>query len=172
MITSFNANKADGKHDPGGACCTGGPLDLNNGGAGLFPGWSVEYGEREWKISLDILYSATEPTGPVFANPTFNFIVWTDQGLTDVTDSYITYTLATPPGLAGDADLDGDVEGDDFLDIQTGFGTTYSAADVVAWKTNYGTHPAVAVQAAVPEPSALAMALLVVGGIAGYRRCA
>src|SRR5262245_57050597 len=108
--TSFNDNKTNGLPDPGGSCCTGGPLDLNNGGAAMNPAWNVESGEREWGIPLDAVWSVNQPFGPTIPNPTFNLILWTDQGLTDVTD-VITYTLATPPATPGDFDSDQDVDG-------------------------------------------------------------
>ncbi|MBN1855295.1 MAG: autotransporter-associated beta strand repeat-containing protein [Pirellulales bacterium] len=48
--------------------------------------------------------------------------------------------LESGPGtLAGDFDLDGDVDGADFLVWQQGFGTSYDTADLADWKTNFGT---------------------------------
>ena len=159
----FNDNKTNGQPDPAGSCCTGGPLDVNNGGALMNPAWNVEFEEREWAIPLDALFSVNTPFDPTFPNPTFNFIVWTDQALTDVTDT-ITYTLATPPaGTPGDFDLDTDVDGADFLLWQQGFGTTYDAADLADWKTNFGLPAAEPVIGAVPEPGS---ALLAIGGAA------
>jgi hypothetical protein len=107
----FNDNKPDG----GGSCCTGGPLELNNGGAAMYPGWDVEFDEREWGVPLDAVWSANEPLGPTFPNATFNLILWTDQGVTDVTDA-ITYTLATPPaGAPGDYNDNGSVDAADYV---------------------------------------------------------
>jgi hypothetical protein len=127
----FNNNKPD----PGGACCTGGPLDINNGGALLYPGWDVEFEEREWGVPLDALWSVNEPLGPTFPNSTFNFILWTDQGLTDVTD-VITYTLASPPaGTPGDFNNDGDVDAADFVVWRKTNGT---AAKYDEWRANFG----------------------------------
>jgi hypothetical protein len=157
--TEFNANKNElGQPDAAGSCCTGGPLDLNNGGALMNPAWNVEFEEREWAVPLDGLFSVNAPFDPMFPNPTFNFIVWTDQALTDVTDT-ISYTLATPPaGTPGDFDLDTDVDGADFLLWQQGFGTTYDAADLADWQANFGLPAAAAAIGTIPEPGSALLA--------------
>ncbi|QDS98747.1 FG-GAP repeat domain-containing protein [Adhaeretor mobilis] len=61
------------------------------------------------------------------------------------------YTLATPP--TGDFDIDGDVDGADFLVWQRGFGTTYDADDLQDWSDNYG-NPAASSAAATNAFSA------------------
>jgi hypothetical protein len=178
----FNDNKTNGLPDPGGSCCTGGPLDVNNGGAAIYPGWDVEFAEREWAIPLDAQWSANEPFGPTFPNPTFNFILWTDQGISDVTDA-ITYTLAAPPTVSGDFDGDQDVDGADFLVWQRNLGATSGAttahgdatgdgavngADLAIWKTNFGRAPLVASARLAPEPGstcAVAFALAALGAM-------
>jgi hypothetical protein len=138
----FNNNKPD----PGGSCCTGGPLDLNNGGALLNPAWDVEFEEREWGVPLDAMWSVNQPFGPTFPNPTFNFILWTDQGLSDVTE-VITYTLAQPPaGNPGDYNDDGTVDAADYVVWRNGgpllnetktIGSVTSE-DYVEWRANFG----------------------------------
>jgi hypothetical protein len=155
----FNDNKnTAGEPDPGGSCCTGGPLDINNAGAAMYPGWDVEFGEREWAISLDALWSVNEPTGPVFPNATFSFILWTDQGdLDDVTDT-ITYTLAEPPNVPGDFDHDVDVDGADFILWQRELGGTLTAGDLALWTANFGATSVGA--SAVPEPATAAPAVI------------
>jgi hypothetical protein len=153
--TSFNDNKTGGAPDPGGSCCSGGPLEpAFPGAAAIYPGWDVEFGEREWAIGLDVAFNVNEPFGPAFPNPTFNFIVWTDQALTDVTDA-ITYTLAEPPTTPGDFDDDLDVDGQDFLLWQRGLGGAFDAGDLTDWKANFGP----AGVAAVPEPAGFIVAL-------------
>jgi hypothetical protein len=139
----FNNNQPD----PGGACCTGGPLEIDNGGAALYPGWDVEFEEREWGVPLDAVWSEIEPFGPTFPNPTFNLILWTDQGLTDVTD-VITYTLAMPPaGTAGDYNDNGTVDAADYVVWRDGgplqnesvtIGLV-SSEDYDEWRANFGT---------------------------------
>jgi hypothetical protein len=164
----FNDNKTAGAPDPGGSCCTGGPLDINNGGAAMNPTWDVESAEREWGIPLDAVWSENEPFGPTFPNPTFSFILWTDQGLTDVTD-VITYTLAEPPaGDPGDFDGDDDVDGADFIEWQQGVGTEFDAADLADWRANFGAQPPPVIS--IPEPAAIALISIALVAVATQRR--
>lgn len=73
--------------------------------------------------------------------------------------------LEGPPFLAGDFDLDGDVDGADFLHWQRNDG---SAAGLTAWQNTYsGPVPQTASSAAVPEPNAL---MLIVCGIV-FSKC-
>jgi len=73
-------------------------------------------------------------------------------------------------GLPGDFDLDEDVDGADLLAWQRDFGGTYDADDLTDWETNYGTAAAVASVGAVPEPSAIALALFAGCGLLCGRR--
>ena len=72
----------------------------------------------------------------------------------------------------GDYDFDGDVDGDDFLTWQSGFGTQTGATledgdadgdgdvdgdDFLAWQSNFG-NGAGAAAAAIPEPTSLMLA--------------
>jgi hypothetical protein len=148
----------DNKPDPGGSCCTGGPLDVSNGGALLYPGWDVEFAEREWGVPLDALWSENQPFGPTFPNATFNLILWTDQGLADVTE-VITYTLAEPPDIPGDYNQNGTVDAADYVVWRDSNG---SPAGYDLWRTNFGDTAGAGVGAggersvastAVPEPA-------------------
>ena len=69
-------------------------------------------------------------------------------------------------GLPGDFDLDGDVDGRDFLVWQRGGSPTpLGAADLAAWQNNYGAMLA-AVSRAIPEPEALMLlsaAIMILG---------
>ncbi len=63
----------------------------------------------------------------------------------------------------GDFDLDGDVDGNDFLLWQRGLGGTYSDLDLADWKNHYGASDPIALQAAqrtVPEPNTLLLVSL------------
>ncbi|MCH8840927.1 MAG: hypothetical protein IH831_09710, partial [Planctomycetes bacterium] len=76
------------------------------------------------------------------------------------------YQLVTT-GL-GDFDTDGKVDGFDFLAWQRGFGAVFDANDLADWEANYGSSLPVAATGAVPEPSALLLALSALAF--GYRR--
>jgi hypothetical protein len=74
-----------------------------------------------------------------------------------------------PTAKPGDFDLDGDVDGRDFLVWQRGGSPNpRSAADLALWKTNFGT--AVAAAGAVPEPGSLVLALAALGMVAAAAR--
>lgn len=77
--------------------------------------------------------------------------------------------------IAGDFDVDGDVDGADFLTWQRGFGITGTAtvgqgdangdmnvngADLTIWRQNFGLGASVSAIEAVPEPGAWLLALL------------
>ena len=168
----FNSNSNNGT----GSCCTGGPLDVDNGGAALYPGWDVEYDQREWGVPLDAVWSVNQPFGPTIPNKTFNLMLWTDQGLTDVTD-VITYTLATPPVIAGDYNGNGIVDAADYTVWRDTLGShadlrangdnsgasagVIDQADYTFWKSHFGsTGPGAGAAAAVPEPTTLGSAVV------------
>jgi hypothetical protein len=81
--------------------------------------------------------------------------------------------ILTPPG---DFDLDGDVDGADFLVWQRGFGETYDADDLAVWREHFGTvAPAATTAASVPEPCGallFAAASIAFGPIARLRSTA
>ena len=83
----------------------------------------------------------------------------------------ITITIDTDL-LAGDFDLDGDVDGADFLVLQQCLGTIYDADDLDDWEANFGTGvPPLAASGAVPEPSTLLLGALAGIGLLLRRRC-
>ena len=64
---------------------------------------------------------------------------------------------AFQPRLDGDFDLDGDVDGRDFLIWQRGGSPTpLSASDFAVWKSNFGVAPSASAGAAAPEPCSTA----------------
>ncbi len=73
----------------------------------------------------------------------------------------------------GDFDLDGDVDGRDFLAWQRGFGL-FDASDLTDWQLNYGFNNMAPLSAGlvVPEPGTLALAglAMVCGTLIGRRR--
>jgi T5SS/PEP-CTERM-associated repeat protein len=71
------------------------------------------------------------------------------------------------PALSGDFDLDGDVDGNDFLTWQRGGSPNpTSAADLAAWRGNYGFGGSTAATAAVPEPRSAPLVILGTGATA------
>jgi hypothetical protein len=66
-----------------------------------------------------------------------------------------------PSTASADFDNDGDVDGNDFLVWQLGFGTTYDATDLANWRDQFGATSATA--AAVPEPGSLGLLGLALG---------
>lgn len=65
------------------------------------------------------------------------------------------FTQTGPQSLLGDFDVDGDVDGRDFLIWQRGGSPVpKSATDLAAWRTNYGKEvPLTAATTAIPEPA-------------------
>ncbi len=61
--------------------------------------------------------------------------------------------------IAGNFDLDGDVDGTDFLIWQRGFSDLFGAGDLADWETNFGSAPLLAASTAVPELTTLGLLL-------------
>lgn len=140
---------------------TGGPL--GNGGALIYPFFDQNGPEKEYAIPLDAF--VTFPAGAAFPNNSFNFMVYSDAGLGDVSEVF-SYTLATAPTVTGDFDGDLDVDGADFLKWQRELG---DATNLTDWQTNYG-NGALASLSAVPEPSSLLLACFGLITLARRRR--
>jgi len=65
------------------------------------------------------------------------------------------------PATPGDFDVDGDVDGNDFLVWQRGDSPNHgNAADLVAWRVNFGISGAAAVSSAVPESTAATLTIV------------
>ncbi len=74
------------------------------------------------------------------------------------------------PELTADFDLDGDVDGSDFLVWQQELGTTLTAADLVNWRAEFGQPGATVSAIATPEPGSLALLATGAAGVGLYRR--
>jgi hypothetical protein len=165
---------------------TGGPV--NNGGALIFPFWADASGpqgtEIEWAVPRAVLIQYPPALGgpsPTFPNPSFDFVIYTPNGLADITD-VITYTFAAAPSNSGDYNGDGVVNAADYTVWRDTLGSTedlrangddtgasmgvIDQADYSFWKSHFGGAGAGAISAAVPEPTAaglLGVALLAIG---------
>ena len=106
-------------------------------------------------------------TGPQGNGGTYNSSGF-DPDLT-----YIGVIVEPPSNDPGDFDLDGDVDGDDFLAWQRGESpNALDAGDLAEWETNYG--PASLATAAVPEPTSglMSLAAALLAALLGKRRLA
>ncbi|RIK83868.1 MAG: hypothetical protein DCC67_05590 [Planctomycetota bacterium] len=95
----------------------------------------------------------------------------------------VKVSTVTAPAEDADFDNDGDVDGEDFLVWQRGFGPTgtnatgdangdnaVTAADLEVWKGKFGATPPAASVSAVPEPATVIMAVLTAAGLAAASR--
>ncbi|MBN1853936.1 MAG: hypothetical protein JW829_14485 [Pirellulales bacterium] len=83
------------------------------------------------------------------------------------------YGIAGLPGLGGDFEGDGDVDGADFLAWQRGESPNpFSSSDLAAWQANFGTvlSPTLPPSITVPEPATWLMGLLGMAVMRFYRR--
>lgn len=101
--------------------------------------------------------------------------LWFDNIKMEVFKNQASVTANTSPdptlsegGTPGDFDGDDDVDGNDFLLIQRGIGSTTDASDIEDFKNNFGT--SVPAAGAVPEPTTIALMLVGLGASAIHRR--
>jgi len=112
----------------------------------------------------------------VFLNPQGDNSLNTLDGSQPFTAVNGLLTLISTPVLAGDFDMDGDVDGNDFLWWQRGQSTTpLSPTDLADWESQYGVSSLVAAHSArnlptlqaVPEPGALCLGIFATVLVAG-----
>jgi hypothetical protein len=110
-------------------------------------------------FSLGSLFNGTEQ------DLIFEFLLEGDTEFRTGVVQYMTF-------LDGDFDLDGDVDGRDFLKWQRGESPNQlSASDLSAWQGNYGAGGAISSSlATVPEPTAPTLLMLGMLGVAAIRR--
>jgi hypothetical protein len=86
----------------------------------------------------------------------------------------LTFDYSKPVAVPGDFDGDGDVDGNDLTDPAVGwnarYGTDLDGADFLVWQQNYGTGVALIGATAVPEPTALALVLVLSSCLITTRR--
>ena len=82
--------------------------------------------------------------------------------------------IAAGAGLSSvttDFDGDGDVDGNDFLDLQRGLGTEFDGDDFTAFRDEFGAGgSSTAAISAIPEPTSLSLLAAGAAGAAPYRR--
>lgn len=93
--------------------------------------------------------------------------------LYDLPDEFQEIVDPSSLRLAGDIDLDGDVDGIDFLQLQSGLGSLYDAVDLQGWNANYGAAlSAINSLLVVPEPCTMTFSVLfAVGSLLTQGRC-
>lgn len=84
-------------------------------------------------------------------------------------DPNVGITIGDTGGLAGDLNLDGFVDGRDFLLYQRDGGATFDSSDFEDWQNNYGSSVVPAVQG-VPEPGSLGLLAAGSAGLALLRQ--
>jgi hypothetical protein len=130
-----------------------------------------------WPNATNYPFFATEIPGVVDSNGNSNTYYGdytTDGSYTRTTLAGLGIYFEEPPSVPGDFDLDGNVDGDDFLIWQANFPTASDAtlgdgdadgdgdvdgADFVVWQTNF-PYPAGSETSPVPEPSTVLLALI------------
>jgi hypothetical protein len=95
----------------------------------------------------------------------------TRNDLWHVSEAFPDVQLVQAPSKPGDFDVDGDVDGNDFLIWQRGVGGVHNATTLATWKANFGI-PATAAAGGVPEPAGVLLvgwALALLGGCSRRR---
>ncbi len=131
--------------------------------------WEIDGGSsfvsQSERIAHFGLGSSTNPVDLVTIEWTSGIVQHLYGVAVDQTLLVIEATDQTP----GDFDLDGDVDGRDFLIWQR----NPSAGNLAIWQANYGLPPLIAASNNVPEPSSwLLLSIAVLGGILPKRRIA
>jgi hypothetical protein len=141
----------------------GGEANIENGNLAVQLSGYVPHGGETYT-----LLTAGSITGTNFLNtdltmaPLPSGLTWDlNVGATSV----VLKVLGSIP-LPGDYDGDHDVDGNDFLVWQRGQSPAPgSAADLGAWKANFGTAAQGAATSAVPEPAGIVLTLLATAGL-------
>ncbi len=112
----------------------------------------VDFGSNPSNLNWDIGASRAKDWKAwpgQLADVAFYDVPLTEQQVNDIMTNGVP---VTDPGLAGDFDGDGDVDGNDFLVWQRDDATS---GNLTVWQDNFGAVASVPATAAVPEPSTL-----------------
>jgi hypothetical protein len=162
----------------GGGAVIGAPnvLDLNLGPDGLPDGPAGgggnprdgQHNDTTWR---EFSVSGTAPAGTASVRITASGIDMFDSGTNPQSAFFDDFSLDGPAATTDvDLDDDGDVDGNDFLLIQQGVGTTTNDTHFAAWRTEFGPAQVAAV-GAVPEPAtAMGAMILALCGAGVMRR--
>jgi len=164
-----------------GSITSSGTLDIDIGGQalGLFDAFGVTgTATLSGLIDVDLTGGFSPTPGDLFTILTASSV--SDLGLSLSGPSASLFSLivnadsvvlqANGASLAGDFDLDNDVDGRDFLFWQREFGTTLDATDLANWESNFGTVlPLVGAVASVPEPTSYLLMMVGAYGILAAR---
>jgi pimeloyl-ACP methyl ester carboxylesterase len=138
---------------------------------------NVDLGINYYQISTGLF----DPQGEDFVMGAANFnaeVVFNDTAITHTSiddDPRMHFLIAQNirdnlNPVTADYDLDGDVDGRDFLAWQRGGSPSpLSASDLGLWQTQYGNAPLNALAVAVPEPPALVLFCLTILAMPGMR---
>ena len=134
-------------------------LEDGDGNSGTLPADGI------YLFSLQLRMDGVEMSDPiymVFGTPGSSVDALDDAAVPWVEENV---DILIPPGLPGDFDEDGDVDGRDFLAWQRGESPDpLSPGDLTAWQTNFGNPSLEAADTpathAVPEPTSMIVALV------------
>jgi hypothetical protein len=174
-INSYDGNDADMRYPQTMGSATSGPITANPAGG------------FDWTFEASFPWEALEetPADILSRGGIFGFgVAYNDDDdhetrdsqymwgtsrndLWHVSEAFPDVQLVEGP-KPGDFDVDGDVDGRDFLVWQRGVGGVHNSATLAIWKANYGS-AGTAAAGGVPEPAG---AILVVLGLALLRGCA
>ena len=164
--TDFAFGQATGVYNTG-APTGGGPF--GSGGALIYPFWTEAGAPQGTELEWAVPRNATVSGAPVFASDSFDFAIWADSGLGDISQR-ISYTFADPPaGLPGDFNNDNTVDAADYVVWRRDDG---SPEEYDEWRSNFGESGAGSGWGgtAVPEPTAVCLLMAAALAIGASRR--
>jgi len=156
-------------------------VDWNNSHGGELKLWIAEFGVHNESVDPADRYEFIQDLREIAEENDIGWAIWSyDETFTVLTpdhqpDQQMMQALGIQPPLAADFDDDGDVDGDDFMAWQRGFGTLIDAMkldgdadsdgdvdadDLAIWEMTYGSTGlliAFGASTAVPEPSSIAL---------------